>query len=336
MTRRTPALPETTRGRPPEPPALDSPSGLAPIAPAVEAARGYVAASRADATRRAYAADWRAFLAWANEQGQPALPAPPELVSLYLAALAKAGRKVSTIERALAGIAAAHRGSGHPWPKGHPAIAAVLSGIRRTHGSSPTKKAPVEAAELRALVSALDGSLSGLRDRALLLVGWFGAFRRSELASLSIADVRFTEGGLEVHLRRSKTDQQGEGYAKGLPYASSPELCPVRALRRYLDDAGIDAGAIFRAVDRRGRLGEGALCDKSVARIVQRAAAAAGLDPSRFAGHSLRSGFATTAARQGRALDAIMRQTGHKSERVARGYIRHATLFTENAASGLL
>jgi integrase len=313
-----------------------SPSWPGGLAPAVEAARGYVAASRAEATRRAYTADWRAFQAWADEQEQPALPALPELVSLYLAALAKAGRKVSTIERALAGIAAAHRAAGYPWQKGHPAIGAVLSGIRRTHGASPTKKASIEAAELEALVSTLGPSLAGLRDRALLLVGWFGAFRRSELAALSVADVCFTADGLEVRLARSKTDQEGEGYAKGLPYANAPELCPVRALRRYLDEASIDEGPLFRAVDRRGRLGARSLCDRSVARIVQRAAATAGLDASRFAGHSLRAGFATTAARKGRGLDAIMRQTGHRSERVARGYVRHGSLFTANAASGLL
>ncbi len=210
-----------------------------------------------------------------------------------------------------------------------------MAGIRRRNGTAPTQKAPVVDQELAALVGTLDDSLRGLRDRALLTMGWFGAFRRSELVALEVADVKKEREGLVVILRRSKRDQEGRGAEKGIPYASNPALCPVRALAAWLEAARIESGPLFRGVDQLGRLATEALSDRSVARIVQRAAEAAGLDPATVAGHSLRAGVATTAAKKGKSLDAIMRQTLHKSEQVARGYIRHAKLFDDNAAVGL-
>lgn len=294
------------------------------LAPLVERANGYAADAKAEATRRAYAGDWRAFAAWCSAKGLTCMPASSATVAVYLASLADTGRKVSTIERALAGIAAAHRDAGHSWQKGQPQIREVLSGIRRRLGTMPAQKSPVGDAELRAMVDALGVCRDALRDRAILTLGWFGAFRRSELAALDITDVTFTSEGLVVRVRRSKTDQEGVGREVGIPYAGAPALCPVRALRAWLDASGIERGLLFRASGR------------TVARVVQRSASAAGLDPARFGGHSLRAGFATTAAKKGRSLDAIMRQTGHRSERVARGYIRHATLFIDNAAAGLV
>lgn len=299
-------------------------SGLAALSPLVESAIGYAADARAEATRRAYAADWRAFETWCEDKGLPALPASAPSVAVYLAALADAGRKVSTIERALSGIASRHRTAGLPWPKGQPQIREVLAGIRRRLGSAPARKAPVGDADLAAIVATFGADLDGLRNRAIVTLGWFGAFRRAELAALAVSDVTFTADGLVVRIRRSKTDQDGHGSEKGIPYAGTPSLCPVRALRAWLDAAGIVEGSLLRASGR------------TVARVVQRAARAAGLDATRFGGHSLRAGFATTAAKKGKTLDAIMRQTGHRSERVARGYIRHATLFVDNAAAGLV
>jgi integrase len=276
----------------------------------------------------------------------PSSPATPAAVAVYLAALADAGRKASTIERALAGIAWAHRARGFEWQKAHPAISAVMTGSRRTHGTAPTQKAPVVDQELAALVATLDGSLRCLRDRALLTMGWFGALRRSELVALTMADVKKEREGLVVapaprctrcssRRCRSKSDQEGHGAEKGIPYASNHALCPVRALEAWLGAAQIGDGPIFRAVDRHGRVAAAGLSDRTVARIVQGTAEKAGLDPKLFAGHSLRAGFATTAARKGKSLDAIMRQTLHKSEELARGYIRHAKLFDDNAAVDL-
>ena len=301
----------------------------------VDRARGYAADAKSDATRLAYKTGWRLFEAWCQGNGVCALPATPASIATYLASMADGGRKVATIERALAAIAHEHRVNGHPWIKGSAVISEVLKGIRRRVGVAQVKKAPVVDTDLRLLVSSLNDGPTGLRDRALLTLAWFGAFRRSEVVALTVEDVVFSRQGLIVTLKMSKTDQEGHGLEKGIPYASDPALCPVRALREWLDRAHITSGTIFRAVNRSEELGKG-LSDKAVARIVKRAARSAGLDESKFAGHSLRAGFITTAAKRGKSLDAIMRQSGHKSERVARGYIRHGTLFSDNAAVGLL
>lgn len=302
----------------------------------VAQARAFAADARSEATRKAYRADFAAFVAWAEQNGVPSLPSTEAAVGVYLGVLASAGRKVSTIDRALAGIMFAHLQAGHRLDGRHPAIRDVRAGIRRTLGVAPVKKSPVEDVELRQMLATLGTDVAGLRDRALLVLGWTGAFRRSELVALEHRDVVTGRDGLTITLRRSKTDQEGRGTEKGLPYAGDPDVCPVRALGAWLEATGIVEGALFRSVDRHGNVSAEPLSDRSVARIVQRAALDAGLDPARFAGHSLRAGFATTAARKGKTLDAIMRQTGHKSERIARGYIRHGSLFTGNAAAGLL
>ena len=306
-----------------------------PLELLVERAREYTVDARASSTRRAYLSDFASFQGWCAKHGLPSAPTTPEAVAVYLASLADAGRKASTIERALAGIAWAQRGRGFPWQRAHPAISAVMTGIRRKLGMAPAQKAPVIDLELARLVATLGGDLRGLRDRALLTMGWFGAFRRSELVALTVADVKKEREGLVVAVRRSKGDQEGRGAEKGIPYASSPALCPVRALDAWLEASRVAEGPIFRAIDRHGRVASEGLSDRTVARIVQATAKRAGLDPKAFAGHSLRSGFATTAAKKGKSLDAIMRQTLHKSEQVARGYIRHAKLFDDNAAVGI-
>jgi site-specific recombinase XerD len=306
-----------------------------PLAELVERAQAYTVDARASSTRRAYLSDFSTFEAWCARQGLPSAPTTAAAVAVYLASLADFGRKASTIERALAGIAWAQRSRGFAWQKAHPAISAVMSGIRRKHGTAPTQKAPVVDQELALLVGTLGNDLRGLRDRALLTIGWFGAFRRSELVALTVDDVKQEREGLVVAVRRSKGDQEGRGAEKGIPYASNPAVCPVRALGAWLEAAGVTEGPIFRGVNRHGRVAGKGLSDRTVARIVQGAAQRGGLDPKEFGGHSLRAGFATTAAKKGKSLDAIMRQTLHKSEQVARGYIRHAKLFDDNAAVGL-
>ena len=308
---------------------------LATLAPLVDAANGYAAEATAANTRRGYDGDFARFGAWCSSKGLASLPATPTTVAVYLAALADDGKRVATLERALAGIVAAQRAGGVDWPKGNRVIRDTLAGIRRRLGVAPSKKAPVLVDELSRMVGTLGADVAGLRDRALLTLGWFGAFRRSELVALTVADLERTREGLVVTVRRSKTDQEGEGMVKGLPYASNTALCPVRAIEAWLAAAAITHGPIFRAVDKHGHVAAEAMADRTVARIVQRAAESAGLDPSRVAGHSLRAGFATSAAKAGRSLDSIMRQTGHRSERVARGYIRQATVFDGNAAAGL-
>jgi integrase len=209
----------------------------------------------------------------------------------------------------------------------------VLAGIRRAKGTAPDAKAPVLIGDLRAMVAALPAGLLGARDRALLLIGFAGAFRRSELVGLDVEDLTFSSDGLAVTLRRSKTDQEGAGRKIGIPYGSNPDTCPVRALQAWLDASVITAGPIFRSVNRHGQLQPGRLSDRAVALIVKRCVEAAGKDARKFAGHSLRAGLATAAAIGGASERSIMAQTGHRSVMMVRRYIRDGSLFRENAAA---
>ncbi len=321
---------------PPPKPTL-APAPLTKLEDLVARAHAYATTeTRASSTRRAYLTDFRSFEAWCQAQGLVALPATPATVAVYLAALAGQGRRPSTIERALAGIAHVHRLRGWAWHRGQGPIGQVMAGIRRRHGTAPAQKAPLIDADMEAMVAVLGDDLVGRRDRALLTLGWMGAFRRSELVALRIEDVTRTREGLVLRVRRSKGTKEGQGGREGGSYASQAAVCAVRALGAWLEASGIVTGALFRAVDRYGRVHEDALSDRTVARIVQRVAAQAGLDPATVAGHSLRAGFATTAARKGKSLDSIMRQTLHRSERVARSYIRMGGVFDDNAACGLL
>jgi site-specific recombinase XerD len=308
------------------------PPALPDLGPEVDRARAFARAARAEATRRAYAADWACFAAWCATRNVDALPAAPAAVAVYLAWLADGGRKVSTIGRRLVALAARHRETGLPLDTRHPAIARTLKGIRRTLGAAPATKAAVTVEEVRALCAALPSSLAGLRDRALLLVGFAGAFRRSELVALRREDLEVRPEGIVLRLRRSKTDPDGVGRPVAIPRGRRTEACPVAALDGWLAAAGIEDGPLFRAIDRTGRIADRALSDRAVALVVKRAAAAAGLDAARYAGHSLRAGFATSAARAGAEEHAIMRQTGHRSVQMVRRYIRDGDLFRTTAA----
>lgn len=312
---------------------IEAPAAPAALAATAAEAEAYHAQARAAATLKAYRTDWRAFEAWCTAHQLPSLPAAPETVALYITELAR-DRKVATISRRLASIAQAHKQQGHDSPTRAAVVQNVLKGIRRAKGTAPTQKAAAEIAIIRAMVEQLDDSLQGLRDRAILLVGFAGAFRRSELASLTLADVQFTNDGLVITLRKSKTDQEGEGYIKGIPYGSTPATCPVRALRSWLDASGITTGSLFRSVWKGGRrLRPTPLNDRAIAEVVKRAAAAAGYDPDRFSGHSLRAGLATSAGAAGVDERTIMEQTGHKTTTMVRRYIRRGSLFRNNAAA---
>jgi site-specific recombinase XerD len=284
-------------------------------------------------TRRAYSGDWRRFTAWCAAQGRDSLPATPDTALLYLTHLADQGKKVATIERAAAAIATAHRTAGHTAPTEDAQVRRVMRGIRRTLKVAPTQKAAAVTSVLRQLIDAQPNTLVGLRNRALLLIGFAGAFRRSELVALDVADVRFVHEGLEITVRQSKTDPEGKGHMKGLPYGSHPETCPVRVLRAWLDAAGITAGPLLRSFDARRQLQTQRLRDYEVAKIIKRSARKAGIDAAAFSGHSLRIGFVTSAYAAGVPEDAIMAQTGHRSIPTVRRYKRRATLFQRNAAA---
>ena len=306
---------------------------IATLAETTERARTYFDASQARNTRRAYASGLRHFQAWCIGRGLASLPAAPQTVALYLADHAGT-LKVSTLQQRLSAIAGVHKLKGLDSPTRHAAVTTVWSGIKRTHGTAQQGKAPVLRTDLRAMLAALPDSLTGIRDRALLLIGFGGAFRRSELVALDWSDIEETGEGLVVTLKRSKTDQEGEGAKVGIPRGRTPETCPHAALRGWQEASGSE-GPVFRSLTRHGRIG-GRLSDKGVAIVVKRAAEAAGLDPSRFSGHSLRAGLATSAAAAGASERAIGNQTRHKSLKVLRGYIREGSMFRENAAATVL
>ncbi len=283
----------------------------------IERARAYATRAKSDSTRRAYQTDWADFETWCASQGFEPLPATPAVVGLFLAERA-AVLKPASLSRRLAAISVQHRQAGHHLDTRAPAIRDVMIGIRREKakaGAVTVKKTAAVSDDIRAMVGTLDGSASGVRDRALLLLGFAGAFRRSELVALDAGDITVRKEGLAVTIRRSKTDQEGQGRQVAVCYGSDPTTCPVRAVKAWLALVGTD-GPLFRAINKGGRIGTERLSDKAVALVVKRTAETAGLDPALYAGHSLRSGFATTAARNGASEAAIMRQTGHRSVQV--------------------
>ena len=305
----------------------------AALSPVMDRAREYARQSKASNTIRAYRSDWRDFEEWCFPHRRRPLPATPETVALYLTQLADQGRKSSTITRRVSAISQAHQMASHRSPTRSAKVRAVLRGIRRTKGTMPESKAPVLIDDIRRMMASLPKRLLGVRDRALLLVGFAGGFRRSELVSLNVGDIEFTEDGLVVRLRRSKTDQEGAGRKVGIPFGSNRGTCPVRSLKAWLEASGIERGPVFRPINRHGQVRPTRLSDRAVALIVKRAAEAVGRDPSEFAGHSLRAGLATAAAIGGASERSIMKQTGHRSTVMVRRYIREGSLFRENAAA---
>jgi len=297
-----------------------------------ERARTYAEAARAPATLRAYAADWRAFTAWCVELGVDALPATPHTVALFLAA--SEGRP-STLRRKLAAVAVMHCAAGHNSPTEHGMVRATFAGIRRERGVAPRAKTALLVDELRAAIATCGERRIDVRDRALLLVGFAGALRRSELVGLDVSDVAFEGEGLVLRLRRSKTNQEGELEEVAVLYGSDPRTCPVRALQTWLATSAIVDGALFRAVDRAGRVGRGQLTARIVGERVKKIGARSGLDPQSYAAHSLRSGFATSAARANKSETAIMRQGRWKSIPVARRYIRAGSRWHDHAGAGI-
>jgi site-specific recombinase XerD len=309
--------------------------GGADIVPSpLDQAREFARHSKAENTLRGYRADWRDFCAWCESHAVGPLPAAPETVAAYIAECA--GRlKVGTIQRRLNAIAEAHKAVGRDSPTTAGLVRNTLKGIRRTLGTASAPKTPTLTDDIRAMVDATDTSSIGARDRALILLGFAGAFRRSELVGLDIADCAFGKDGLTVTLRRSKTDQDGAGRKIGIPYGSNPETCPVRTIQAWIEQAALSSGALFRAINRHGQVQAGRLSGIDVARVVKKLALRAGLDAAAYAGHSLRAGHATSAAIAGASERSIMNQTGHRSVQMVRRYIRDGSLFRENSGSKL-
>ena len=307
----------------------------APAAPSLTQVREYVRASKAENTLRGYQSDWRDFCAWCESHGglRP-LAAEADTVAAYIADCADR-LKPGSIQRRLNAIAEAHKAAGLESPTHAAIVRNTLKGIRRTLGTAPAQKAAALTDDIRAMVDATDTGLIGARDRALILLGFAGAFRRSELVGLDVEDCDFGKDGLIINLRRSKVDQEAVGRKIGIPYGSSPETCPVRVLQACLEAASITTGPLFRSINRHGQLQPGRLSGIDVARVVKKLVTRAGLDPAKYAGHSLRAGHATAAAIGGASERSIMKQTGHRSVQMVRRYIREGSLFRENSAQKL-
>lgn len=294
---------------------------------------GYAANSKAKNTWRAYRADLRDFADWCQANELHALPAQPGAVAAYLTYLVP-HCKVSTIKRRLSAISQQHIMAGHDTPTLSPIVRLTMQGIRRTHAPQQTVRRvqPAVTSVMYKLVDQLGDTLIDKRDRALLLIGFAGAFRRSELTQLQVSDIAETEDGLRIRLRQSKTDQEGEGVTKGIPYGAEQKTCPVRAWRGWKVAAGLDNGRAFRSITRHGKVGA-SLSTQAVVDVIKRRARAAGLDYAEYSGHSLRAGLITAAAMANVPERVIAKQSGHKSLPVLRTYIREGSLFTENAAA---
>jgi integrase len=286
------------------------------------------------ATLRAYRADWRHFCAWCQAARWSPLPAEPETVAAYLASLATTHRS-SAIARRLAALSRAHRLASQEWPSAHPAIRNTLRGIRRRHGKPPQQAAALATEEIKRLIASCDHTLVGQRDRALLLLGYAGALRRSELVAIDHADLTFADDGLRLLIPRAKGDQSGKGVTLGIPRGAAPETCPVHALEAWLRASSCSHGPVFVGIDKRGVFGLRALHPDAVRQILRKRAALAGLKVAkgeRLSPHGLRAGFITQAYINGARDEQIMDHTRQKDLRTMRGYVRRAKLITESPA----
>jgi len=301
------------------------------------AAAAYAKGSRSAATWRAYESDWRSFNAWCASVRQLPLPARPNTVALYIGAQAKAGYAPSTLGRRLAAIRLMHVGARLPSPHDALEVDEVMRGVRRLWQKPAAQKAPAVDEDIKHMVDVIDASrLKGLRDRALLLMGFAGALRRSELVALDVEHLSERPEGLSILIARSKTDQEGQGQTIAVPRVPDSPYCPVRAVEEWLEKAGIETGAVLRRMQQGEVVGQARLTPQSVALVIKELASRVGLDPARYAGHSLRSGFLTSAARNRANIFKMADQSRHKSLDVLREYVRNEERFEDHAAAGLL
>jgi len=300
----------------------------------IAAAVGYAQQEKSEGTRRAYRSDWRSFKAFCDVRGLQAMPASAGTAARFLSHQADAGLKASTIGRRAAAIAYFHKLAGHEPPTSAETVRAVVRGIRRAIGCAPVRKSPATADLVTQMLEHCPDTLAGLRDRALLSLGFAGAFRRSELVALRVEDLQPTPDGLRVMIRRSKTDQDGAG--QEIAILRGVRIRPVAAVEAWLAASGITEGFIFRAVLKGGRIQAEALSGHSAAVLVKAYAKRAGLDPALFAGHSLRAGFLTSAAESGASVFKLVEVSRHKSIDMLQSYVRRADLFREHAGAAFL
>tara|TARA_B110000971_G_scaffold204698_1_gene226458 strand:- start:365 stop:1321 length:957 start_codon:yes stop_codon:yes gene_type:complete len=291
--------------------------------------------SKANNTVRAYKSDFNDFGLFCSQNGFRSLPSEPKIVSLYLTYLSTKDAKISTLKRRLVSIGVIHKLKGYYLDTKHPSIIENIIGIKRRKGSVQKGKKPILINCLIQLINVIDQQnrkeIKKLRDRCIILVGFSGGFRRNEIVSLDYDDLDFVPEGLKISLRRSKTDQFGEGFTKALPYFDNPQYCPVLSLKKWIEISKIASGPVFRRFSKGSKLSNNRLTDQTIALLIKEYLKLAGIDSKNYSGHSLRSGFATSAAESGVEERSIMAMTGHKSTEMVRRYIKEANLFKNNA-----
>ena len=290
--------------------------------------------SKADNTIRAYKSDFNDFGLFCAQNGFKSLPSEPKIVSLYLTHLSTKEAKMSTLKRRLVSIGVIHKLKGHYLDTKHPSIIENIMGIKRRKGSIQKGKKPLLINHLKQLINVIDEQkkeeIKKIRDRSILLIGFSGGFRRNEIVSLYYDDLDFVHEGLKIHIRRSKTDQFGEGSIKGLPYFDNSKYCPVKSIEKWIEISNISSGPLFRRFTKGSNLSENRLTDQTVALLIKEYLKLMGIDSKNYSGHSLRSGFATSAAESGAEERSIMAMTGHKSAEMVRRYIKEANIFKNN------
>jgi site-specific recombinase XerD len=295
--------------------------------------------SKANNTIRAYKSDFHDFELFCIQNGFKSLPSEPKIISLYLTSLSSKNIKMSTLKRRLVSIGVIHKLKGHYLDTKHPLIIENIMGIKRRKGSAQNGKKPLLINNLKVLIKAINRSKSNpiikFRDRTIVLIGFSGGFRRNEIVSLNYDDIEFVNEGMKINLRRSKTDQYGEGFLKGVPYFDNPVYCPVISIQNWLKISEINSGPLFRRFSKGAKLTEMRLTDQTVALIIKKYLQLAGIDSKNYSGHSLRSGFATSAAEAGVEERSIMAMTGHKSTEMVRRYIKEANVFKNNALNNI-
>tara|TARA_B110000027_G_scaffold42877_1_gene47146 strand:- start:7292 stop:8248 length:957 start_codon:yes stop_codon:yes gene_type:complete len=291
--------------------------------------------SKANNTIRAYKSDFNDFGLFCAQNGFKSLPSEPKVVSLYLTHLSTKEAKISTLKRRLVSIGVIHKLKGHYLDTKHPSIIENIMGIKRRKGSIQTTKKPMLISNLKEIINVIDQQdreeIKKFRDRSIILIGFSGGFRRNEIVSLDFDDLDFVPEGLKITLRRSKTDQFGEGFTKALPYFDNSQYCPVVSLKKWIQITKITAGPVFRRFSKGSRLSNKRLTDQTVALLIKEYLNLAGINSKNYSGHSLRSGFATSAAESGVEERSIMAMTGHKSTEMVRRYIKETNLFKNNA-----
>jgi site-specific recombinase XerD len=295
--------------------------------------------SKANNTIKAYKSDFNDFGLFCVKNGFKSLPSEPKIVSLYLTYLSTKEVKMSTLKRRLVSIGVIHKLKGHYLDTKHPSIIENLMGIKRRKGSIQKGKKPLLINNLKQIINVIDKEkkkeIKKLRDRSIILIGFSGGFRRNEIVSLDYDDLDFVEEGIKINLRKSKTDQFGEGSVKALPYFDNSQYCPVVSIRKWIEISKINSGALFRRFYKGSKISNNRLSDQTVALLIKDYLEIAGIESRNYSGHSLRSGFATSAAESGAEERSIMEMTGHKSTEMVRKYIKEANIFKNNALNKL-